>query len=457
MIDRADRGLTRREVLRVLAVASGAVTVPASVGALAAQAGPDQPRPATLLSATAARAWFDLALPLIQHTPGYSPPVASRALAYLGVALYEAIVDGMPGFRSLQNRLPGLVGVPRPPSRAMDWEVVANAALARMTRHLFPSADEAHQRLVDELEHALTRDGGSRRTTASRVHGQQVADAIFAWSTTDGGHRGEQNNHPTSYLPPTGPGLWVPTPPAYTRAMQPTWGTNRPFAIPSTAWCAPQPPTQFSTQPGSAFHTEATDVLLAVNTRTPEQDEIARFWSDDPGDSPTPPGHAISILTQVLDQRQASLAIAAEAYLTVAVALADAFIACWATKYQHNLIRPITYIRQHLEPTWTPVLTTPPFPEYTSGHSVQSGAAFHVMAALFGDRTAFTDHTHDERGLPPRSFASFSQCAEEAALSRLYGGIHYWPAIDNGLTQGQRVGTAALALPTRARPQTHTR
>ena len=191
------------------------------------------------------------------------------------------------------------------------------------------------------------------------------------------------------------------------------------------------------------------EVYHAVNQRTPQQEAIARFWSDDPGTTPTPPGHAISILTQILTHRQSSLAESAEAYAKVGVAVADAFIACWATKYTHNLIRPVTYINRHIDPTWAPILTTPPFPEYTSGHSVQSGAAFTVMATLFGEHTTFTDHAHDTRGLPPRTFTSFTACTHEAANSRLYGGIHYRPAIDLGVNQGRCIGTNAANLRTR--------
>jgi membrane-associated phospholipid phosphatase len=145
----------------------------------------------------------------------------------------------------------------------------------------------------------------------------------------------------------------------------------------------------------------------------------------------------------------ASLAAAAEAYAKVGIAVCDAFIACWHQKYVYNLLRPVTYIQRLIDPSWTPLLTTPPFPEYASGHSVQSGAAFEVLTDLFGDRYAFSDHTHDARGLAARSFASFHHAAQEAASSRLYGGIHFPAAILNGVTQGRCVGSAVRAMPFR--------
>jgi membrane-associated phospholipid phosphatase len=149
----------------------------------------------------------------------------------------------------------------------------------------------------------------------------------------------------------------------------------------------------------------------------------------------------------VLRGEAASLATAAVVYAKVGMAVADAFIACWLQKYRYNLLRPVTYIQRLIDPDWLPILVTPPFPEYTSGHSVQSGAAFEVLTDLFGDNYAFVDHTHDDRGLPPRSFGSFLEAAEEAAISRLYGGIHYRSAVANGVTQGRCVGRTVSALP----------
>ena len=222
------------------------------------------------------------------------------------------------------------------------------------------------------------------------------------------------------------------------------------MALETALECDPGPPPPFSIAEDSAFFDEAVEVYETVSALTSAQRDIALFWSDDPGQTATPPGHSASILTQVLRAQDRSLADAAVGYARLGIAVCDAFIACWRVKYIHNLVRPISYIRRHIDPTWgDPLpLTTPPFPEYTSGHSVQSAAAAVVLTATFGD-VAFTDHTHDARGLSPRTFSSFTAFAEEAAVSRLYGGIHFRSAIDRGLDQGRCVGATVAALPLR--------
>lgn len=415
----------------------------AAVGRLA------RPAPATDFASDVATAWFDELRALIGTTPGYSPPVASRAIAYGTVSLYEALLPGMPGQRSLAGQLQGLQALPaQGANAAYHWPSVANAALAEIARLLFPGRTPERRVALETLEAIFEAQGvaapGIRARSIER--GQTVARAVFDWSTSDGGHEGFLRNFPTTYTPPVGPGLWEPTPPAFSRPLQPFWGANRRFL--ADVDDDPGGPTSFSTDPGSACFVEAFEVYATVNELSTEQLAIARFWSDDPGATSTPPGHSLSILTQVLRATDASLAVAATAAARLGIAVADAFIACWATKYRWNVLRPITYVRAHIDPAWgDPLpLVTPPFPEYTSGHSVQSGAAAAVLTAAFG-ATSFTDHTHDARGLAPRSFSSFDAAASEAAISRLYGGIHYRPAIELGLLQGRAIGERAAALP----------
>jgi hypothetical protein len=168
---------------------------------------------------------------------------------------------------------------------------------------------------------------------------------------------------------------------------------------------------------------------------------IAHFWADNPRQTGLPPGHSVRIATQHV--QDLDLASAAEAYALVGIAVGDAFISCWWEKYLYNLLRPETYIQRFIDPTWKPLIATPPFPEYTSGHSVQSGASNVVLVALFGDG-AFVDSTHAARGLAPRAFDSLTAAFEEAAVSRLYGGIHYPMGIDDGVPQGRCIGQAVL-------------
>jgi hypothetical protein len=396
-------------------------------------------------------AWFDLSLDLVRGAAGFSPPVAARAFAYAGLTLYEAVVPGMPGYRSLDHLFGDLDGLPRAGNRRRyDWATTANAALASILRSLIPTAGPAEQHALTMLEARFERDLRQAVPPAvfdrSVQRGREVADAIFAWSRSDGGHEGYLRNFPP-YAPPAAPGLWVPTPPSFVTALQPFWGGNRCFAISSGAALPPGDHPPYSEQRRSRFWREAKEVYDTVNALTSEQEAIARFWSDDPGTTATPPGHSVSIATQVLRRERSSLAEAAETYARVGMAVSDAFVACWFQKYRYNLLRPVTYSRAQFDPDWLPLLVTPPFPEYPSGHSVQSGAAFQVLTDLFGRRYGFVDNTHDERGFAPRRFRSFLQAAEEAAFSRLYGGIHFRAAIENGLAQGRRIGRAVSRLP----------
>ncbi|MEX1018509.1 MAG: vanadium-dependent haloperoxidase, partial [Litorilinea sp.] len=226
---------------------------------------------------------------------------------------------------------------------------------------------------------------------------------------------------------------------------------NRPFILASGNACPSVPPPAYSEEQDSAFYAEAWEVYTVVQAADPAEVEIARFWADDPGKTSTPPGHWVSILNQVLKQEHATLALAGESYARLGIGLADSFITCWHTKYLYNVPRPITYIQKLIDSTWnTPVVVdpviTPPFPEYTSGHSVQSGAAAAVLTDLFGENYAFTDYTHVHLGYAPRVYASFEDAAHEAAISRLYGGIHYRAAIDNGIEQGKCVGEQVRKL-----------
>jgi hypothetical protein len=255
---------------------------------------------------------------------------------------------------------------------------------------------------------------------------------------------------PLDYQLTEGPAHWVPT--NLIRVQQlpllPTWGNNRTFATPNGKECGLPPPPAYSEDKASDFYKEANEVYETVNSLTPDQRAIARFWSDDPMLSPTPPGHWISIAMQILDTEKADAARSVDILARLGITLADAFIGCWDAKYQYDLVRPVTYIKRVIDPKWETLLITPPFPEYPSGHSTQSGAAEVVLTAFFGDNFAFTDRSHEADGLTPRKYASFHAAAEEAGISRLYGGIHYRAAIVLGLEQGRCIGAYTMKLRT---------
>lgn len=414
--------------------------------------------PTAAYDADVAIAWFELAIDLTRETTGFTPPVAARAFGYMGVTLYEAVVGGMPRHRSLVSQLPELDRLPRPRGVAYHWPTVANTALAVIARGLYGGRTveaAANIEAINALEDRLA--AGFRRVPRgivrrSRRLGRAIGRALYAWSTTDGGYQAYLRNFPESYDPPVGPGLWVPTPPDFLPALLPDWGDVRPFALDSMDACDPGPPIPYSEEPGSEFFAQALEVYNVVRNLTPEQLEIAIFWADDPGDTATPAGHSISILNIVAEEEDINLAFAAKAYAHVGMAVHDAFVSAWDTKYRYNLLRPITYIQDVIDPSFTAEalpLVTPPFPEYTSGHSVQSAAAAEVMTALFGD-LSFLDTTHVDRGLEPRFFESFFDAAFEAAISRLYGGIHFREGIETGIDHGICVGEAVLELDFRA-------
>ena len=412
--------------------------------------------PTAAYPADVATRWFELQLTLIKETPGFTPPVASRALGYSGVTLYEAVVGGMPANNSLAGQLNGLTMLPQPESNIeYHWPAAANSALSTILRRLYPTATPDNLAAIDALEHQYATQFKGQVNTAvfnrSTEFGQNLAEEVFEWSKSDGGYEGYTRNFPTDFSPPIGVGYWIPTPPGYQAALQPYWGQNRPFVIQSGEECAPLPPAEYAEDPSSQFYAEAMEVYTAVLNLTAEQEAIALFWADDPGTTFTPPGHSISIATQVLQVEDADLAIAAETYAGVGMAVADAFVGCWHSKYVHNLIRPISYIQSMIDPAWnTPDITdpviTPPFPEYPSGHSTQSGAAAAVLTARFGEDYHFIDRTQVAAGLPARAYGSFAEAADEAAISRLYGGIHFRPAIELGIEQGRCIGEQVNAL-----------
>jgi hypothetical protein len=392
--------------------------------------------------------WFDQ-LYVAVRAESLSPPVASRRIGYAGVALYEAVVGGMPEHHSLAGQLNGLDALPERPTNSLYWPAVANAAMGSVLEGLFAGGNVNTLNDIAALEQNLSDsfDGAADANTLQRseAFGEDLATAVLAWAATDG--FAQWNN--CAYTPPTGAGAWEPTPPAFLAPLQPCWGNLRPFALLFAAECVPLAFPTYSEDVGSAFYVEALEVRDTVDALSPEELEIARFWADSPGATGTPPGHWISIVGQVCTQENANLGVAAEAYARVGIAVADAFIACWELKYHFNLLRPITYIQDAAgpinDPTWTsaPGVGTPNFPEFPSGHSVQSGAAALVLRDLLGD-VAFTDHTHDGAGLPARSFTSFTEAASEAAISRLYGGIHFRAAIDRGLEQGFCIAATIL-------------
>ena len=435
-------------ILRFAAVAALAVAVWA--GALVSVQAKEPPEKVL-------RNWYRLVLELVRHTPTFSPPVASRAFAYFGVTGYE-VTASAPDSKlvTLAGQLNGLTAVPaREAGQSYDEGVVLNTAIAITAKKFFsntgPTGQRALAAVTKKMASETAKDVPDDVAARSQAYGKQVADHIIAWSDTDGGAVIENMGFPLKYTVSKEPGHWVPTSAIQQQQVPllPDWGKVRTFAMPDGATCGLPPPPAYSEDKNSEFYKEANEVYEAVNHLNAEQRAIARFWSDDPMLSPTPPGHWISIVWQILERDKIDIDRATEAFALLGVAVADGFIGCWDVKFKYDYIRPLTFINKQIDPKWQALLITPPFPEYPSGHSTQSAAAAVALTHLFGENFAFTDATHEADGLIPRKFTSFWAAAEEAGISRLYGGIHYGAAIKFGLDQGRCVGEYTAKLKTR--------
>lgn len=381
----------------------------------------------------------------------FSPPVASRNYAYSSIAGYEALRHAYPDYQSLAGQLNGLTALPQPESGQQYCFPLASVhAFLQVGKNLIFSEEKMEvfrDSLYDEFRALGVPSSVFDRSIA---YGDAVAAHIMEWSSKD--NYKETRSYP-KYTVPTEDEKWKPTPPDYMDGIEPHWREIRTFVLQDPDQFTPPPPTAYDMEQGSQFYQELMEVYQALEADDKEERlEIARFWDCNPYVSThvghvmfatkkiTPGGHWIGITGLACKKAGADMMESARAYAMVSIALADAFISCWDEKYRSNLVRPETVINLHVDENWRPALQTPPFPEYTSGHSVISRAAAITLTHIFGDNFAFNDTVEEEYGLPARSFDSFLQASEEAAISRLYGGIHYRPAIDNGVAQGEKVG-----------------
>jgi hypothetical protein len=382
--------------------------------------------------------WMDLQVRLMRNATGIPNQAFSRPYVYAGIASLEALSPALPPGLRPARKWNGLTGLPvAKPSAHYSWPVNVNAALASINRSMFPNANQTDKMAIDSLESAVNADYlGTENPSvldASRQFGKAVAAAVFNWSESDGYKLAS-----ASYTPPTGPGLWVPTAPAFAAAASPYWGNNRPVAEGSTDNTGVPHPQAFSTDPNSGFYQMVKEVYDASQKLTDAQKAMAVYWRDVPG--VTSPGHWLNILLQTIRQTHTRLDKAAFAYAMTGAAINDGLIACWKSKYQYNLIRPISFIRGTMGyGSWTSHLTTPGHPEYPSAHAVLSIAAAEVFEKIFGSGHAFVDHTYDYLGMPSRSYSSFMAIGEEASHSRFYAGIHYKPSIQAGMEQGRKL------------------
>lgn len=388
----------------------------------------------------------------------FSPPVSSRVFAYPNIAAYEIVAQANPQYQSLAGQLKGLKPIPKPEKKEVNYRLAATIAHLELSRGLIFSED-----MIAPYQDSLYNSWKKLNNTefeASKEYADKVVDHIHAWMNKD--NYKETRTMSKFTVISNDPSRWQPTPPAYMDGIEPHWMEIRPFCIKTADQFKPVPPPAFSMEEGTKFHNQLMEVYntkleIEKDGDSNEKLAIAKFWDCNPYVSVTrghlmfakkkisPGAHWIGITKIACKKANADFDETVYAYAEASIAMADAFISCWDEKYRSNLIRPETLINKYIDDNWTPVLQTPPFPEYTSGHSVVSGAAAIVLTDIFGDNFSFDDDTETPYDLPVRSYKSFNQASAEAAISRMYGGIHYRAAIEVGLDQGRRLGNYVVS------------
>lgn len=400
------------------------------------------PPPATEESANVVYDWYRLAIRMQLHTT--PPPVVianSRSFGCIGVGLYEAVHHGIKGSVSLSTILYQMPAMPKPDAhRGYLWGATANAAMASMFKQLLIGLTDANWASIDSLERAWNNrfqlSVSDEVISRSQAHGRAVATAIYNWSTSD-----NFNLSAEGYILPVSPSAWVPTPPAMAAPVGPFLHNSRPFLQSSLTASVPPPPVAYSEDKSSAFYKAAKEVYDVGKALTDEQKATAGFWADVGGVGVgfPGPGHLLTIITNVLEDEGARLGQAAEVYAKTGIVMKDAFIIGWRGKYQYNLLRPITYINRHIDPAWNSYLSNPPYPEYPSGLAGIVTPLMQVLIREFGD-IPVTDNAYEFRGVPARHYDSISELIEEAAISRLYAGIHYRFTQDATVVYGKQLG-----------------
>jgi hypothetical protein len=380
----------------------------------------------------------------------FSPPVASRVYLYPTLAAYEIMAQAYPDqYATLVGQVKDLQTIPVPDNDDVNPHLSALFAFNTVGKTLIFSENKMETFEENFLNQLDEYDVPRRAIKASKEHGNSVAKTILEWASKD---MYNQTRTFPKYTIREEDQFWKPTPPDYMDGIEPHWKEIRTMVLDSSNQFEPKPPLPFDLTDGSPFQKQLMEVFEIGNKLNEEQVEIAKFWDCNPyvthhrghamfaTKKITPGGHWIGITAITTRLAGSSFEDTVNAYANVTIALFDAFISCWDEKWDTLIVRPETLINQYYDEEWLPLLQTPPFPEYTSGHSVISRAAAVTLTDLYGDNFSFTDTTEVAYGLPERKYTSFLHASEEAAISRLYGGIHYMMAIEEGVAQGEAVG-----------------
>ena len=380
----------------------------------------------------------------------FSPPVASRVYLYPTVAAYEIIAQKYPDkYNSLVGQVKELSTIPSPSDKNVDYHLASLFAFNTVGKALIFSENKMELFEKNFKTQLKELNVPSKVIKASKAYGQAVAVFIKEWASKD--MYSQTRTYP-KYTIKEEDRFWKPTPPDYMDGIEPHWKEIRTMVLDSSDQFSPKDPLPFDLNEGSPFQKQLMEVFEVTNNLDEEQINIAKFWDCNPyvthhkghamfaTKKITPGGHWMGITAIATRKAKSSFDETINAFTNVTISLFDGFISCWDEKWDTLIVRPETLINQYYDEEWLPLLQTPPFPEYTSGHSVISRAAAVTLTDLFGDNFDFVDTTEIAYGLPERSYTSFIHASEEAAISRLYGGIHYMMAIEEGIKQGQGVG-----------------
>jgi len=412
-----------------------------------------------------ATAWAEMSLYITQHTPANTPTYASRCFGYIGLTMYESIVAGYPENNSVVVELNGLGKLSQPAvDKKYDWVLSLNAGQAQILRSIYNQTSDKNKLKIDSLENVIYGQFAEKiedEAIAKRsvAYGKGIADAIFEWSKTDGGHRGYLKNFDKEWESPKREGAWQP--PLYAQSfshhpLHPHWGENRTFLKTNDSLETPEM-IPYNTSKSSDYYKEFLTVYEKDKVLTQAEKEAAIWWGDDPDESSTPPGHSYFFAVQVLKAVNPPLIQCAETYARVGMAVADAFRNCWKWKFMFFTERPNTFIPKYIDQEFESFWPDPPFPAFPSGHAINAGAVSTVLTEMYGDEVSLIDSSHVGRrrddfrevDFVARKFTSFTQMANEIADSRFYGGIHTPHDNRVGLEKGQEIAKNVNQLPWR--------
>jgi hypothetical protein len=385
----------------------------------------------------------------------FPPMIASRNYVYANIAAYECIAIAQPAkYQTLSGQLKGFTNLVKLTDTLVDVELAALLAFCKVGEAVtFPEG--SMQAYVDSLKNAAKTYGMPKKMLNNTIaFADTIAKTVLLWSKKD---NYAQTRSATKFTVQDVPGRWIPTPPMYAQAVEPHWREIRTIGIDSANQFTPPPPIPFDiTNKNGAYYKQVMDIKKAGDSLTDEQKHMAEFW-DDLGNRLnvsghvqfitkkfSPVGHWMNIVGIASQKANADFAKTVHAYTITAICVFDAFIQCWDEKFRSNMVRPETVINKYIDPNWRPYLQTPPFPEYTCGHSTISSSAAEALTSVYGDNFAYTDTSELEFGIKSRSFTSFRQAAEENNWARFYGGIHFHPSCIVSTNYGKKVGSFIL-------------